>query len=83
MLSLDYTVEKFESQGQSLATTMNQISDTHIGIWSLASTDSDIPVDVEFLAGRNVGDTSSINGTLRPLLVDEADIAPGGKYRCK
>lgn len=83
MPGLDYAVENFGAQGLSLAATLNQISDTHVGIWNLGSISNDVPVNAEFFPGKNLSNDRSIDSADRRQQVAEADIAPGGKYRCE
>lgn len=84
MPGLDYTIESLGAQGLSTASQLNRISDTYVGIWNLENTSSSVPVSVEYRPSKSPRSSSSgIGGTDERQLVADADVAPGGKYRCK
>lgn len=83
MSNLDFLVENLGAQGLNSAVAPNLVYDTFVGIWSLSDTGSDAPENVVFLPYKNKNSDGHIGNTDARLQVDDADIAPGGKYRCK
>lgn len=83
MPGLDYATENLGAQGLNAAAQLNQISDTYVGIWNLENTSSSVPVNVEFRPSKSLRSSNGIGGTDGRQPVDNADVAPGGKYRCK
>ena len=83
MPSVELIAEKLGSEALNNVATLNQISDSYIGIWNLGETSSDVPADVEFLPYKNNHFESRINIVDKRRQVADADILPGGKYRCK
>lgn len=80
MSNLDFLVENL---GAHSAVALNQVSDTFAGIWNLSDTGSDAPENVVFLPYNDKNSDGGIGNTDGRLQVDDADIAPCGKYRCK
>lgn len=83
MSGLDCSTETLGAQGLNAAASLNQISDTYVGIWNLENTSSSVPVNVEFRPSQSVRGSNGIGATDGRQLVADADVAPGGKYRCK
>lgn len=83
MPGAEVSAEKLGSEALNNVAFLNQISDNYIGIWNLENTGSDVPTDVEFLPYKNYHFDSSINIVDRRQQVADADILPGGKYRCE
>lgn len=83
MPSLDYAIKNLGAQGLSAANQLNQISDTYVGIWNLENTSSSVPEKVEFRPSEGFRSSYGIGGTDERQLVADADVAPGGKYRCE
>ena len=83
MSSVGRIAENLGSEALNNVVTLNQISDNYLGIWNLENTSSDVPADVEFLPYKNGHFNSRINGIDKRQQVADADILPGGKYRCK
>ena len=83
MSGQEYVVEHLGAQGLSGAATLNQISDTFVGIWNLNATGSDVPENAEFLPYKNKADDGRTRYMDGRKQVDDADIAEGGKYRCE
>lgn len=83
MPSVEVTAQKLGSEALNNVATLNQISNNYIGIWNLENTGSDVPTDVEFFPYKNYHFDSRINIVDKRQQVPDADILPGGKYRCK
>lgn len=83
MPGTDFIAEQIGAQALNHVATLNQISDTYIGIWNLGNTNSDVPADTEFLPHKNNHFHSSVSSIDKRQQVADADILPGGKYRCK
>lgn len=83
MPSVELIAEKLGSEALNNIATLNQISDNYVGIWNLENTSNVVPTDVEFLPYKNYHFNSRINIVDKRQQVADADILPGGKYRCK
>lgn len=83
MPGLEYTMENLGVPGLNAGAPLNQISNTYVGIWNLENTTSSVPVNVEFRPSRSNRSSSGAAGMNGQKLVADADVAPGGKYRCK
>ena len=64
------------------AAAPNAITDTLVGIWDLSDVKDDVPESVEVMSYQNPGGESVV-GTDERERVSDADILPGGKYRCE
>lgn len=83
MSNLNFLVENLGAQGLNSAVALNQVSDTFARIWILSDTGSDAPENVAFLPYKDKNSDGGIGNTDGRLQVDDADIAPCGKYRCR
>lgn len=83
MSSVERIAENLGSEALNNVATLNQVSNNYLGTWSLDETSSDVPANVEFLPYKNGHFNSKINSIDKRQQVAEADILPGGKYRCK
>lgn len=83
MSNLDFRVENLGARGLNSAAALNQVSDTFVGIWNLGDTGSDAPENVDFLPYKNKNSDGGIGNNDGRQQVADADISPGGKYRCK
>lgn len=83
MPSRELIAEMLGSEALNNIATLNQISDSYIGIWDLESTSNDVPTEVDFLPHKNFHFNSRITVVDKRQQVADTDIHPGGKYRCK
>ena len=83
MSNLDFLVENIGALGLNSAVALNQVSDTFVGIWNLGDTGSDAPENVDFLPYKNKISDGGISNKDGRQQVADADITPGGKYRCR
>lgn len=83
MPGVELISENLGTQALNNVATLHQISDTYIGIWILGNTSSDVPADTEFLPHKNNHLDGGISSIDKRKQVADADILPGGKYRCK
>ena len=82
MPSIESPSESLGAAGLINAAALNAITDTLVGIWDLSDVKDDVPEAAEALSYQNPGDESVV-GTDERERVANADILPGGKYRCE
>lgn len=83
MSNLEFLVEDLGARGLNSVIALNQVSDTFVGIWNLGDTGSEAPENVNFLPYKNRNSDGRIGNKDRRQQVADADIGPGGKYRCE
>lgn len=74
-------VQSLDAQALSINAITNKLRQTIAGVWDLNTTTAQPPQTTTFLAHKNPGEESVLEGGDERVLVEPKFFAPGGKYR--